>query len=214
MEQISEAFAARLAGEALTLCLCWRLNRRDGTVIGITDHDSALSVGDVTYQPSGALEAGQFVQSDGLKPGQAAGQGILSSDAISEQDLSDGLFDGCQVTVYQVDWGAPEAGQRHVWSGYLSELTLTETGKFEAALVSLKSELERPLGRVLQKRCDAVLGDARCGVEALGRTCDQRFETCRDLFANTENFRGFPDMPGNDFILSGPAASNNDGGPR
>ena len=30
--------------------------------------------------------------------------------------------------------------------------------------------------------------------------CDKRFETCRDRFQNHENFRGFPHMPGNDFV--------------
>lgn len=34
--------------------------------------------------------------------------------------------------------------------------------------------------------------------------CDKRFETCRNRFANLENFRGFPHMPGNDFVLSYP----------
>ncbi len=32
--------------------------------------------------------------------------------------------------------------------------------------------------------------------------CDKRFETCRDRFANTLNFRGFPHIPGNDFVVS------------
>lgn len=32
--------------------------------------------------------------------------------------------------------------------------------------------------------------------------CDKCFETCRERFANTPNFRGFPHMPGNDFISS------------
>lgn len=30
--------------------------------------------------------------------------------------------------------------------------------------------------------------------------CDKRIETCRTRFANAVNFRGFPDMPGNDFV--------------
>ncbi|MEQ1717281.1 MAG: DUF2163 domain-containing protein [Hyphomicrobium sp.] len=30
--------------------------------------------------------------------------------------------------------------------------------------------------------------------------CDKRIETCKDRFANAVNFRGFPDMPGNDFV--------------
>ena len=31
--------------------------------------------------------------------------------------------------------------------------------------------------------------------------CDKRFATCRDRFANGINFRGFPHIPGNDFVI-------------
>jgi uncharacterized phage protein (TIGR02218 family) len=31
--------------------------------------------------------------------------------------------------------------------------------------------------------------------------CDKRFATCRDRFDNVLNFRGFPHIPGNDFIM-------------
>jgi uncharacterized phage protein (TIGR02218 family) len=34
--------------------------------------------------------------------------------------------------------------------------------------------------------------------------CDKRFATCRDRFANGVNFRGFPRIPGNDFVISYP----------
>ncbi len=34
--------------------------------------------------------------------------------------------------------------------------------------------------------------------------CDKRLATCRDKFANVPNFRGFPHLPGNDFILRVP----------
>jgi uncharacterized phage protein (TIGR02218 family) len=30
--------------------------------------------------------------------------------------------------------------------------------------------------------------------------CDKRFDTCRDRFDNVVNFRGFPHIPGNDFV--------------
>ena len=44
--------------------------------------------------------------------------------------------------------------------------------------------------------------------------CDKRFATCRDRFANGINFRGFPHIPGNDFIVAYPVpgAPGNDGG--
>lgn len=34
--------------------------------------------------------------------------------------------------------------------------------------------------------------------------CDKSFATCRDRFANAMNFRGFPHIPGNDFVMSYP----------
>lgn len=36
--------------------------------------------------------------------------------------------------------------------------------------------------------------------------CDKRFATCRDRFNNTVNFRGFPHIPGNDFVVGYPLA--------
>lgn len=45
--------------------------------------------------------------------------------------------------------------------------------------------------------------------------CDKQFSTCKAKFANGTNFRGFPHMPGNDFVMSYPAAGgSNDGGSR
>ena len=35
---------------------------------------------------------------------------------------------------------------------------------FSAELVSLKADLERPIGRVFARTCDEDVGDARCGV--------------------------------------------------
>ena len=43
--------------------------------------------------------------------------------------------------------------------------------------------------------------------------CDKRFETCRDRFDNAVAFRGFPHLPGNDFLIASPASGAvNDGG--
>ena len=215
MRLIDSEFQGRLASGATTTCLCWKLVRADGFVLAATEHDRVLTVGGVAYQPGGALTAGAFTQSAGLKPGQAAAGGVLSDDAITEEDLAAGLWDGARVDVLRVDWQRPDLFAA-VWSGRLSEVT-RGPGGFEAELVSLKADLERPVGRVYARACDAVLGDARCGVETgafPGLACDQQFATCRDVFGNTANFRGFPHLPGAEFVLKGPAASGNDGGKR
>ncbi|MEZ5937571.1 MAG: DUF2163 domain-containing protein [Hyphomonadaceae bacterium] len=49
---------------------------------------------------------------------------------------------------------------------------------------------------------------------SLSAGCDGAFSTCRNKFANTVNFRGFPHMPGPDSVLAGPGAGGNDGGSR
>jgi uncharacterized phage protein (TIGR02218 family) len=43
--------------------------------------------------------------------------------------------------------------------------------------------------------------------------CDKQFTTCHDKFANVVNFRGFPHIPGNDFVIRYPVAGEpgNDG---
>ncbi|SNY92806.1 phage conserved hypothetical protein BR0599 [Cohaesibacter sp. ES.047] len=42
--------------------------------------------------------------------------------------------------------------------------------------------------------------------------CDKTFRTCRECFANQNNFRGFPHMPGNDFIISYPEQRSSSNG--
>jgi uncharacterized phage protein (TIGR02218 family) len=43
--------------------------------------------------------------------------------------------------------------------------------------------------------------------------CDKRFATCSGRFANALNFRGFPHLPGNDFVVAYavPGEPGNDG---
>lgn len=45
--------------------------------------------------------------------------------------------------------------------------------------------------------------------------CDRRLETCRDKFGNLLSFRGFPHIPGEDWLMTYPTSgSRNDGGSR
>lgn len=46
--------------------------------------------------------------------------------------------------------------------------------------------------------------------------CDKRLETCRMKFSNSVNFRGFPHLPGNDFVAAYavPGEPGHDGSPK
>ena len=48
---------------------------------------------------------------------------------------------------------------------------------------------------------------------AITAGCDKRWSTCREKFGNGANFRGFPHIPGNDFVLGvAKRGEPNDGG--
>ena len=64
-------------------------------------------------------------------------------------------------------------------------------------------ELWQPLG------ADVAAGD----LIRLEAGCDKRMTTCQAKFDNLLNFRGFPDIPGEDWLVSTPRrAGSNDGG--
>jgi uncharacterized phage protein (TIGR02218 family) len=72
--------------------------------------------------------------------------------------------------------------------------------------------------RVVSGEVQLTLWQAMSEVIAVGDAftitagCDKRFVTCRDRFANSINFRGFPHISGNDFVIAGvDASANNDG---
>ena len=63
-------------------------------------------------------------------------------------------------------------------------------------------ELWQPL------RAEVQPGD-RMSLEA---GCDKRFETCRLKFDNAANFQGFPDIPGEDWLMVQPVRSGETAG--
>ena len=138
----------------------------------------------------------------------------LDDAAITEADVAAGLYDQASVELWRVDWSRPDLKVR-LWVGTLARIR-REGGGFVAELEGPLAKLERVVGRTYGRMCDARLGDARCGVaETAGRACDKRWETCVGTFGNGVNFRGFPDVPGDDFLTAWPAGSGrNDGGSR
>ncbi len=265
----------------------------DGSVLGFTDHDRALSFDGTTFEPESGLDASEDTSETGFAIGGLEAVGALSSERLTTADLAAGLYDHAQVALWLVNWTTP--AERHLLRvGHLGEVA-REDGTFRAEVRGLAAELDQPNGRVFRHSCDADLGDQRCGVDlddgawrgtgtviaasgrrrftasglgafaddwfARGRLawtsganqgraievrthriaggvatfelwqamagaigagdtfavtagCDKLFATCQAKFANSENFRGFPHMPGNDFVLSyALAGDGNDGSP-
>ncbi len=163
MKRVQQALAAHLDGEATTTCHCWRVTRRDGPVLGFTDHDHDLAFDDTVFQAATGFAASEAVGMSGLAASADEVSGGFSSAAISEEDLAAGRFDGARVELFLVNWAAPDENQ------LLNMREIGEVvragGQFRAELRSIAHRLSQPQGRVYNRRCDASLGDLRCGLD-------------------------------------------------
>ena len=281
MRQIPAALALHLDEGATTLCRCWRLTRRDGQVLGFTDHDRDLEVAGDRYQAASGFEAHETSAELGFAVGGGEVSGALSSEAITEADIAAGRYDDATVELFLVNWA--ETSQHLLRERASIGEIRREDGRFVAELRSAMHRLDEERGLRYRATCSADLGDARCGVDldddafraeavvaatdgGVGLTttglggfasgwftagrlawlsganaglavevkdhagsasaatldlwqrmpnpivagdrfrvtagCDKRFATCRERFANTVRFRGFPHMPGNDFVVA------------
>ena len=163
---IGPELAAHLAGGLTTLCHAWAVTRTDGTVFGFTDHDRDLTFDGMTFRADSGLSARALQQGTGLSVDNTEALGLLSDTALSEADIVAGRFDGAEVRCWRVNWADP--AQRLLrFRGHIGEMRRTGAA-FTAELRGLTEALNRPMGRIYQKPCTAVLGDAACRVDLSG----------------------------------------------
>jgi uncharacterized phage protein (TIGR02218 family) len=116
------------------------------------------------------------------------------------------------------------AGSRHAFiaagleefaSGWFSRGLLTwQSGANAPASMEVKQHFLDESGAVAIELWQDMPFDIAAGdAFTLLAGCDKQFATCRDRFNNQHNFRGFPHVPGNDFIVSYPGRDDaaNDG---
>ena len=163
MRDVSVALQAHLDGGVTTLARCWRLVLADGTERGFTEHDRDLVFDGVTYRAATGFVGSASESRMGLGVGDASVAGVLSGDGIDAGALEAGAYDGAAVTLHLVNW--QDVSQRVA----LSKMSIGEVRRrgaaFEAELRSVSAQLNVALGRSFLPVCDAVLGDARCGVD-------------------------------------------------
>lgn len=271
--------AAIVERELTSLAFCWRVERRDGVCLGFTSHDRDLLLDGLVYRAAPGMLPSAVSVSDGFDASTLDVAGALTSDSISEDDLEAGRWDRAGVSLFLVDWEAPEGERVALARGELGDIAVKSNG-FETDLRGPAAQLERAVAEQTSPDCRAQLGDRRCRVDMAGRTlltrvtstpaedelivaeaspapnaygfgrlrwiggansglesaiaesdgpwlklrepppfavsegdpveiaegCDKRFATCVERFANAENFRGEPHLPGMDLLTRYPGA--------
>ena len=163
MTAVSDALMDHLRSGSTTVARAWLVTRADGRSFGFTDHDRDLRFDGHHFRADSGMGAHALHQSTGLSVDNTEALGVLNDAAITEADIAAGRFDGAEVVIWLVNWADP--AQWHVmFRGSLGELTRAGAA-FRAEVRGLAAWLNRPVGRVYQAPCGAVLGDAACGFD-------------------------------------------------
>jgi hypothetical protein len=224
MRTIHPELQARLDGGATRLCRCWRVRRRDGVALGFTDHDDDVVFEGVVHRASSGMDASALQAATGLSVDNAQAVGALSDAAVSEEDIRAGRYDGAEVWHWLVDWERPELrvllfrgsfGEIRRADGWFRQGRLTwlsgaNAGETATVMTDrLTADGSRALTLWRQPGSAVAVGD-RFRIVA---GCDKQAETCRAKFDNLLNFRGFPHLPGDDWVTAYPKdGASHDGG--
>lgn len=165
MKTLPAGLQTFLDGGETTMVHAWKVTRTDGIVQGFTEHDNDLTFGSLTYKASSGFTATQIESSLGLSVDNLNVDGALSSDTLNADDLAAGRYDDAQVELWWVNF--EDTAQRVLLNkGNVGQVKRGELA-FSAELRSQSARLQQRTGRIYQRTCDAILGDARCKV-ALG----------------------------------------------
>lgn len=150
-----------------TIAYCWRIERRDGVAIGLTAHDRDLEVDGFHYRAAPGMTPSAIRRGAGLDADSMDVTGALTGAAISEADLLAGRWDGARITLFAVDWTAPDEVVA-LGSGTIGAVE-TRDGTLTAELRGAAAALDAPVVEMTSPECRAELGDKRCRVAMAGR---------------------------------------------
>lgn len=190
--------------EVTTFCSLWKLEIPAQDTLFLTDHDERILYDGQSYLPSHTADPARANIRAGLPVDSGGIQTYLIAPNLSAQDIRNGILDGAQLSQYRHDW---RSGETQLLSkGRVGEVTLSGEN-ISIEWLGQASLLDRSTGRVFSRQCDASFGDMRCGLNRAdfpdGTVCPRSFAACRDQFANTVNFRGFPYLLGDDALAAG-----------
>lgn len=161
MKSISSSLQAHLEGEVTSLATCWKISRRDGTVLGFTDHDETLTVEGVSYHAETGFTPSAHASSADLQVDNQEVEGVLEAGFLTEEDILAGRYDFAEVEVFQVNYQDLTQGRLIIRTGTLGEIRL-HGSRFIAEMRGMSQPLAQMLGQLFSPGCRASFGDMRC----------------------------------------------------
>jgi len=151
-----------LEGKSLFYAVLWKIERVDGTLFYFTDHDEQIEFTDgETYLPAGGFNATARQIQANFNAENMDVTGVITDDAITENDLKAGFYNDAKITETIIDWRYPWLGAiiyRYYWI-----VDTTYTGEiWTAKMEGLTRWLTVKTGDIYTRTCRNDLGVVYC----------------------------------------------------
>jgi uncharacterized phage protein (TIGR02218 family) len=162
---VSSPLAAHIKTRSHNLCWLLRLDLRDGTIIGFTDHDVVLALdlgdgkGSVNYRPDLGMRLSNIQTSVGLDAGNFEVTFPITPLApFTRNAVMGGRFNRAETRLMRVQWSNLSGGVRKYMRGNAGEWRV-EADKAIAESRDQRDRLNQTTGRQVQNQCDAAYAD-------------------------------------------------------
>lgn len=164
MKALPAGLLAHYAQGTTTLATCWRVTRTDGVVFTATSHADDIVFDGDTYSSIAAYMLSDQESGSELAPENFELEGFLASPSITLEDIHSGVWDAAAIEVFEVNFADSSMGRNLLLTGTLGDSKAVRT-KFNVEARGLAQKLTRRIVRIMNKECDADLGDARCKLD-------------------------------------------------
>lgn len=171
MKNFNAALQQHLAQPLSELAMCIKITRRDGVVLGFTNHDESVIYDGVEYKANAGFEPSAMRASATTTADYFDVETVLSSDDITESDLRKGLYDFAEVELLQLSYAAPQHGAIYIKRGWIGEVSYSKR-YFTAEMRGLLDRMSHTMGDLYLPTCRAQLGDNACGTDLLTHSFD------------------------------------------
>lgn len=172
---VTEEFKEHLANSPTSLCVNWRVQRRDGVVFGFTSHTRDLRFdsgrGTELYRASMGMTPSGISVSETLQVDNMEVQAFFEDDAITDRDLMAGLFDDAEVEIFLLNYNDLSMGRLMGPVGHFGKVVRKE-GSFIAEIRALSQKLSNNILDVTSELCRHSFGDDGCTKDLNGTTED------------------------------------------
>jgi uncharacterized phage protein (TIGR02218 family) len=191
---ISIPLKAHLALGTTTLAWCWKATRRDGYVLAVTTCASTLLFEGVLYRPRYGFNPKAVSQEASGAVSNTEVETVLS-DEITEEDIFAGLWDGCVVETFQVNYRDFSMGKINFGVKTMGDLKAGRIA-LNAELRGLTQSLQKIVGRVYTAGCPWVFGSIgsayvpACNIDLGPLTATGTLTSATDLRTFADSSRG------------------------